>query len=415
MDSGHPPFFGMYLAICWQWFGQSLTVSHFAILPFTLASIFFLYRIGQFFLGDRKGIFLVILLLADPTFAAQNLLISPDACLMAFFLTGVYAVLFEKKILLAVAALGLAAISMRGMMVVVVLYVWQLLYSERQFFWKTMWQKALPFVPSGLFALAFLSYHYHETGWIGYHEDSPWAESFQRADFSGFIHNVAVYGWRLLDFGRFSGLLLLALLLFLNKKLLLQNFLANEKLKKIALLLLASLIFLSPSLLLYKYLSAHRYFLPIYFSFHLLTIYLLFELVKEKWAKWIFVAWVTVLFSGNFWMYPKQIAQGWDANLAFLPYDGLRKEMIDYIDHEQIPLTMIGTVFPEVGARKFRELNGRAEGFKQANLATDRYIFYASVMNDFSDVELEELEREWRVRQRFERFGVEVILYKQVR
>ena len=39
INSGHPPLFGMYLAVCWQLLGKSLIVSHFSMLPFLLAII----------------------------------------------------------------------------------------------------------------------------------------------------------------------------------------------------------------------------------------------------------------------------------------------------------------------------------------------------------------------------------------
>jgi hypothetical protein len=415
IDSGHPPIFGMYLALCWKLFGYNLAVSHFAILPFTLTSLFFLHRIGSYFLGKKNGVFLVILLLADPTFTAQNLLISPDACLMTFLFGGIYATLRNSQVGLLLASVGLAMISMRGMMVVVVLYIWILICAERQPWWRAIWREAIPFIPSGVLALFFLVYHYFQVGWIGYHSDSPWAESFVRVEVRDFLRNAGVYMWRLLDFGRISGMLVLVILLFLNRNLLLLSFRSNKKFKKIVYFLAISLLLLSPSLLLYKHLSAHRYFLPIFFGFHLLTIYLLFEWVGKEWRKWIFSGWIILLFSGNLWLYPASIAQGWDASLAFLPYDQLRRELLHYIGEEKIDLREIGTVFPEVGARKYRELDGQLNGFKAADLANDQYIFYSNVMNDFSDEELEVLQRHWKVKKKYERLGIQVILYESKR
>ena len=45
-------------------------------------------------------------------------------------------------------------------------------------------------------------FHYLETGWMGYHENSPWAPAFEKVDFQGAIKNILILGWRLLDFGR---------------------------------------------------------------------------------------------------------------------------------------------------------------------------------------------------------------------
>ncbi|NJL76260.1 MAG: hypothetical protein HC892_15815 [Saprospiraceae bacterium] len=119
------------------------------------------------------------------------------------------------------------------------------------------------------------------------------------------------------------------------------------------------------------------------------------------------------LFLGNFWKYDKGIAQGWDASLAHLPYHKLRAQALAYLEIQAIPLEQVGTVFPEVGQRKFRALNGQEEGFKLADLGSDSYIFYASVMNDFSEEARYELETKWSIEQQWESFGIEVILYKR--
>lgn len=416
LDSGHPPIFGLYLAVCWKLFGYHLVVSHFAILPFTLGSLYLLQQIGNYFLGSRKGVLLVILMMADPTFAAQNLLISPDVCLLFFFFLGIHGLIHQKRLWLGIAAIGLAATSMRGMMVVVVLYI-ALIYGyvsqNKRAFLTSCWQAALPFVPAGLLALAFLSYHYIEVGWIGYHADSPWQESFAHVDGKGFLRNVAIYVWRLIDFGRIGSVILLFYLLFLYKNLLIQSFLNSYKFQLIVVLLLSSILLLSPSLLLYRYLSAHRYLLPTIFMIHLSTLYLLVQYTSEKRQQILYTIWVICLIAGNFWIYPANIAQGWDASLAFLPYDGQRKEMLRFIEQKNIPLHEIGSVFPEVGARKYRELSRVEAGFEQADLTKHNYIFYSNVMNDFSDVQRLELEKRWLIEKRSRKNGVELILYKK--
>ena len=40
IDSGHPPTFGIYIALIWKIFGKSLVTSHFAMLPFLMGIIF---------------------------------------------------------------------------------------------------------------------------------------------------------------------------------------------------------------------------------------------------------------------------------------------------------------------------------------------------------------------------------------
>lgn len=102
-------------------------------------------------------------------------------------------------------------ISMRGWMVCFALYFWWIFYffenglrPKSPVLWINIFFRNLPpFLPAGGLALLFLGYHYYVTGWVGYHPNSPWAGSFQQVDFSGFIKNIGLLIWRLLDYGRF--------------------------------------------------------------------------------------------------------------------------------------------------------------------------------------------------------------------
>lgn len=410
IDSGHPPTFGMYIASLWLLFGKSLAVSHFAMLPFTLMSIFLLHQIGNYFLGMRNGLWLVTLMCVDPTFAAQSLLVSPDVMLFTFFLLGLYAVLKNKVGWLMIACIGLAAVSMRGMMVVVVLFIFKVVFDTNRPFKLTFLLKQIaPFVPSGLVAASFLAYHYWQTGWIGYHEDSPWAASFERVDLGGLVKNIALLGWRLLDFGRVFVVLTALMLLFQQWRL---NNGFTKQLKLLLTLNAIALLILCPTLLIYKGLLGHRYLLPIFFLNHLLCLYLIFQ-QKKNWQLGLYAMLFAGLLTGDFWIYPKQVAQGWDATLAHLPYYNLRSEMIQYIEQENIEFGQVGTAFPAIGERKFKELNDLEIGFARVDLAKDKYVFYASVMNDFSDEMLEILEEDWLVVKEIRKGGIEVILYKR--
>ena len=123
IDSGHPPFFGMYLAVWWIIFGKNLMISHLAMLPFLLGMVLYLKRIGIYYGNRSSAFFLLCLFFADPVIASQSLLISPDVVLMFFFLMGLWSLLYNKRKILIIATIGLAMISMRGMMVVVMLYL----------------------------------------------------------------------------------------------------------------------------------------------------------------------------------------------------------------------------------------------------------------------------------------------------
>ncbi len=421
IDSGHPPAFGMYLAAMWKLFGKTLTVSHFAMFPFLLGLVFFLFKTGEKIAGKRQAPWLVLLCFSDPVLAGQSVLVSPDVPLACFFLMGLWAVWEQKKGWLVLAVIGLGLISMRGMMIGVALYLFSWLMSEKLDF-KNAIQKVLPFLPGGIVSAGFLFYHWQQTGWIGYHENSVWAPSFERVDLQGFIKNVAVLGWRMLDFGRvfvWVALAGVAFILLKNKRWKLPRFNCHHIGWQLVMLFFVLFIALVPSQLLHKGLLAHRYLLPVFLSLNFLTFYLLsISFPKEQhespaaFPKFFYLLAVAGLLTGNLWVYPKKISQGWDSTLAHLPWYSLQQQAQDFIQNAAIPYNKVGTAFPNIGPRENVELNGVGEGFIPKDLAANCYILYSNIMNDFADEEIDELERRWPEVFRQERRGVSIILYK---
>lgn len=415
IDSGHPPIFGMYLAIMWKFFGKNLVISHLAMLPFVLGLILFLLKIARYFVGRKEAFILTLLCLADPVLSTQLLLISPDVVLVFFFLFGLYNILYDQP-WRWFAALGLAVISLRGMMVVVILFLFdfvQSYFSKKQPNpLKLAFAKTRPYWLSGLVALFFLGYHYVETGWLGYHSDSPWSTNFARSEFKDALINVGILGWRLLDFGRVVVWLLLFISIFYYRKNL-SNSKLDLRLKQVFWLFLLSLSLLSLTFILYKGLQAHRYLLPAFLTLNFFCfLFIVHTFYQAKIRNLLFGIWLVAYLSGNFWIYPDKIAQGWDASLAHLPYYKLRGEMLTYIDEKNIPLEEIGTAFPEIGPLKYKDLSESNQGMSAKELDQDKYIFYSNIMNDFTDSEIDELQN-WVPLKILKRHGIKVILYQK--
>ncbi|MFQ5447100.1 MAG: ArnT family glycosyltransferase [Saprospiraceae bacterium] len=419
IDSGHLPAFGMYIAAMWKLFGKSLPVSHFAMLPFLLGIVFFLTKIGDKLAGRRWGPWLALLCLADPVLAGQAVLVSPDVALVCFFLMALWAIWEKKsKAWLVFAVAGLGMVSMRGMMLGVALYAFYVFTSfNKKDGLRVPARKILPFLPGGLLALAFLFYHWRMTGWIGYHTGSAWAPSFERVGFYGFAKNIGILTWRVLDFGRVFLVLGLTVVFLLNWrgfsrcKNELRKLNSDDLLAQLLALLLFTTLAIIPPLVLYKGLLGHRYLLPVFLAVSFLFFHTVQRLAKYR--RVLFVAVFIGLASGNFWVYPKKIAMGWDSTLAHLPWYGLQAKMENYILSKGIAYDEIGTAFPNIGPREDRALNGVGDGFHQKNLDQDCYVFYSNVMNDFSDKEIDHLESEWEEVTRMEGGGVCVILYKK--
>ncbi|MCF8243988.1 MAG: hypothetical protein K9J37_01045 [Saprospiraceae bacterium] len=419
IDSGHPPLFGMYIAMIWKVFGKTLCASHLSMLPFIFGAVYFLHAIGSRLVGQKLAIWLTLICLADPVLASQMVLVSPDLVLVCCCLMALWAIWENKFMWLALAVIGLGLISTRGMMVGAALYLFSLIAATEKITLNLVFRKLLPFLPGGILVASYLFYHWMEAGWIGYHEGSSWAPSFQKVDFKGFVFNIGVMVWRFLDFGRVAVWLAILVIGFLTLKR------SNWKLPKIdrfetgwQLILLTILLFLAigPTQLFYTGLLAHRYFLPFFLTLSISLLYFLCNkypwVAKKKVKNLVLPVVFIVLATGNFWIYPQKIAMGWDSTLAHLPWYSLLKETEDYLKTEEISLEIVGSAFPNIGSREIYELNGETKGFVEKDLATNCYLLFSNIMNDFSDLEIAELNSEWE--KIFERNlgGVNVILYK---
>ncbi len=419
IDSGHVPAFGMYIAWYWKVVGKTLWVSHFAMLPFLLGIGHYLLKIGRFLSGEKWAAWLLLLCFADPVLLGQSILVSPDVALICFFLMGLNAIwTAPDRAWLTVAVIGLGMTSMRGMTLAFGLFLFSLSlsisektgHSTWKYWTRVFWQKIWPFIPGGLLSLGFLLYHWQQTGWVGHHPDSPWAPSFEQVDWRGFLKNIAVLGWRMLDFGRLFEVLVL--LIFAK-----HFFQKNERLSQLVLLAIIVFLVSVPHQLLYKGLLAHRYFLPFFLSLHFILFYLLIEKVNGKSAvrmpaKWLAGLVFLGLLTGNCWVYPKKISQGWDSTLAHLPWYGLMERAQYFLEENDIDRQQVGTAFPNIGPREWYELNGVATGFKEKDFGQDCFILYSNIMNDFSDSEIDELESSWPIIYQEKRRGVCLIIYK---
>jgi hypothetical protein len=412
IDSGHPPLLGLLLAAAWSLFGKSLAVSHWLMFPFVWGIVYLLFQLGDVFLGKKRAFLLVLLCMLDPMLAGQAILISPDLILVFGFLLGWWSILKKKTWGKILAALLLAALSTRGMMVVVILFLadlYEVWLNEKKVPFKDLISRFLHYVPSGLLGLAFLGYHYLETGWVGYHAGSEWAPSFERVDFTGLLKNLVVLGWRMLDFGRVFLWIILIVLLFRNgnlfKKLSIHQ-------KRTLFLFAVSTLFLSITFLSYKGLQQNRYLLPAVIGFNLLFVVCIKAwLFSVRVRSFIFLISIIALLTGNLWIYPDKISQGWDSTLAHWPYYSLRGKMLDYLEESEIPFEEVGTAFPEIGPLKYKDLSSREEGMVEKNLEQQSYVLYSNVINDFSDEEIDELRKKWNIRRKFNANGIHIILY----
>lgn len=416
MDSGHIPTFGMYIALAWKIFGRTIAVSHLAMLPFAFGIIWQLQILCKRFIPEKYIGIAVFLIFIDATLMAQITLVSPDVPLVFFFLMALNAVFKNNKTLITISIILLFLTSMRGMMLslcLVLIDVYtnigynRLLKSEKI---KILFKRSLLYIPALLIFVSYNIYHYSETGWIGYHKDSPWANCFEKVGFKGFIVNIGYLGWRILDFGRVAVWIVFLWLLLKYKSEILKN-----KKNHVLFFSFAVIVLLLPLNMLWaKNLMAHRYLMPVYLAFSILCASLLFSgFVAPKLRNLLVAVWIIVALSGNFWIYPPKVSKGWDSTLAHLPYYKLRLQLLEYLDANKIDFKDVDTFFPGYHPGAVIDLNNDQRTFDNYTIGNgSKYVFYSNIFN-IDDAVFYDIMNHYKSVQRFENNGVYVILFKK--
>ncbi|MBC7606577.1 MAG: hypothetical protein H7199_06440 [Burkholderiales bacterium] len=414
IDSGHIPSFGMFLALVWEIFGRTLIASHLCILPFSIGIVWQLWQLcRQFIVAEFAGVALCLIMI-DPSLLSQITLVSPDVPLVFFFLLSVNAVLKNRTLLLLCGILLLFMTSMRGMMLSICILFLDLyrhidLKKTPKQLLSILLKRSIIYIPALLVFVIFSGYHYAEKGWIGYHRNSPWAKCFEAVNFKGFLYNIGIYGWRLIDFGRVGVWSAFFILLLLYRKVIFKE----KEIRILGYFSAVLLLILPLNMLWAKNLLAPRYFIPIYLTFSLFCAAILFSKFVAKNVRLALAAlWFICIVSGNFWVYPRQISEGWDATLAHVPYYKLREQALAYLDNEQLPYSEVQSFFPNTAAIDLIDLNGDARKFQNFD-GKGRYVLDSNIFN-VNETDYNSLIRHYKVVKRFEHLGVHVVIYEKL-
>ena len=410
-DSGHIPAFGIYIALVWELFGKSLISSHLAMLPFAIGIVFQLNLLCKRFIRPEYSGVALLMILIDPTLMSQITLVSPDVPLAFFFLLGWNAVLNDRKLLIVVGVFFLFLTSMRGMMVSLCLlladlYVNTNLRKTAESLFSII-KRSLLYLPAFLIFAAYNWYHFIEKGWFIYHENSPWADCFAPVDVRGFAFNVGILGWRLVDFGRIGIWMVFGTLAIAHRKQLFKS----QQSRMLLGFFFCLLVVLPLNMLWAKNLLAHRYLMPVYIAFAMLTAHLLFsDLVGRKAKILLSSLWIIILLGGNWWIYPDKISKGWDSTLAHHPYYELRKKAIAYLDQQQVDFNEVATFFPNTAAFSAIDLSDDERNFDTYS-ENAKYVFYSNIYN-IDDPTYDKLLAEYEVVKTFSNNGIYITIYK---
>lgn len=356
-------------------------------------------------------LFLVII---NTVLLSQIIVVSTDLLLVVFFFLSVNSIHKKRPYLLAFALTGLALSHLRGIMTVVAVWIYHLYYifynGKQKINFRELITLSVPYFPSALVILAYYTVHFISKGWLLVHADYPWLGCLERVGFRGFLRNIGIVGWRLVDFGN---IFLWLVIFYLFFKKIFRKRKPDPGLKALVFLTLVILAVNLPTMLLYKVLAGHRYLILIYILLSVIAGYFLSMVNNRKTFNIIYLILIAGIFSGNFWIYPDHIAKGWDATIAHLPYYSLRHKMIDYIEEQGIPFEKIGSEVPNNGKLKYIDLVDDDRSFPKKDFKKQEYIFYSNIYNMFTDEELEELKNQWILVKEFRMMQVYVALYKK--
>jgi hypothetical protein len=409
-DPGHPPFLGFVLAVFWKLFGHTLWVGHLAMLPFAIGLIYQLYRCVLYYTQNNLLSWLGLsLLLVDPTLATSLVLVNPEVITVFFFFLALNGFLYKQITWKFLGLFFLSIVTFRSMMLFAGFFLFELLnhvYVQRKSIKELFKLRYIGFYfLTALPAIAYVSWRLLAKGWLQTHDDSPWATYWHLPSFQEFLQNVGVLIWRYLDFGRvfiFSFLIIGWWYLKRQKK-------WNALMQQLLLLAVTSVFFIVITVLLSTNAFGHRYFIVSFIAFILMTFLVIQQLKTHK--KLIFSLLFIGLITGNLWVYPDKVSQGWDATLAHVPYHSMRIQALQYLDQEEIPFEQVGTFFPNYNTQDQIDLDGDHRALPHFN-GEHLYVLYSNIYN-LTDENYDFIHENHSEIQRFGSFPVYISILKK--
>ncbi|MBN2743419.1 MAG: hypothetical protein JXR39_05945 [Marinilabiliaceae bacterium] len=391
-DPGIPPTIPLLFATTWKIFGQSLIVSHILMWPFIWGLLWQLLRLCDYFINNKKyNIWIYCLIIADPSFSSMLVLVNYEVIQYFLFFGAINSILNTESKSKTIFLFFLSIISLRSMMLCASVFLFDISinYNSLKQTIKKTYNFLIPYLIGALPAIIFLFCHYRIKGWVFGNADSPWAECGTMVDINSFLWNIIVLIHRMADFGRiFLWGTIFFLLITLDRNKIYQG---NTKIQ--LKLLITSIVIIGGTSLMINNPMGHRYFIASYIIFALITGNFIINNIKRK--KLTLSILIIGLISGNLWVYPPKISQGWDSTLAHLPYWNLRREIIKEMDEKGIPIENTASFFPNKTTVHSIDLNGDNRSFIHFS-GNEEYVFYSNVYN-LSDEELDKIRMDYQI------------------
>ncbi len=405
IDNGGIHLYSIYLTLIWNFFGKKLAVSHLALLPFILGIAFEYFKLAKRFLKDSAISLSLILLIAEPSFITQTILMGYDIFLIYFFFLSLNALLSNKNSFYKFSILLLCCCNIRGIILFTALFFIELVinYSSKKKI--NYWNYVFAFVMIGAWGI----FHFQKTGWFFF---SPVRENTHESflPINKMFNQFIFICWKIVDFGRIT------LWLFL----LVVGIVFYRKLKNQELLILLKILFI-PLIILSLFMIpianpiGHKYFIVIYLCLNIVVCYLVQLFLKTKFQILVSILFIVSLISGNFYLYPEKYGNGWDSSLKIMPYFELKNKMDAYILGAHINPNEVGTQYPLIADKRFSHLVD--EPYKYQNvwsgpLTNFKYILQTNVINTDIIEQFESVKKDWKLLKMYKSGQVYISLYQ---
>lgn len=424
LDAGHPPFFNLYLALVWKVTGTELWAAHLAMLPFLLILLVQFWKLGMRFLPGGLRPAAMILLFCEPTFLAQSSMVTPDIVMVSLFLCAVNAVLERKRTLLAVVLVGMGASTFRGILAVPAIFLIDVGLAWMSGVRKPNWIKIWPYLPVAGLTLLWLWVHYRAVGWLLTPPPETYGAHRKLVGVGDVLRNLGIVGWRFLDFGRIAVWLVLFGIVFMAGRSgqgIGKVWKEKPDLRKLWVMFLAPAALLTVLFIPFSNPIGMRYFLVCYLILMLGVIWLVGELVKERWRKWLLAFMGLVLLSGHFWVYPDNIAKSWDSSMAHFPWFMIDDLPQSVFEQGEAETKVLCTDFPMLAPRKYSHVTDKPglnwQDIKEMDAVTDcDCVLWSNLSNGFEGQTMQILKDKSLFRERMSAQSVQVkmVVYRRV-
>jgi hypothetical protein len=406
LDAGHAPLIAIYFALMWAAFGKTLLVSHLAILPFVLGVIWEFYKLAKKFLPGNLIKVSLLLLLLEPVFMTQTILMGYDIILAYFFIAAINCLHKPQRGRLLFMLSFLVLLNLRGIPFMAAVFLIHFFAFRTTAAIEFLKKNIVSYLVPILLLAAWFIYHYSESGWLLI---APVRAVQRQLNSVEMIIRQTIYvGWKLVDYGK----IVFWIFVFISS---VKLFKKDIKARQLLIILVMPVICLAFLMVPFSNPVGHKYFLPVYLLMVIVMTYHLQFLKSLAVRTVLIIVFCIVSIAGNFIMYPERFGNGWDTSLKVLPYFSLRNKLDSFVVENKIDSKEVAVSFPMFESRRNTHL--QEDEFAYSDIDTKplekwNYLIVTNISNSYSDRMKADVRSKWKLLTEYRSGVVYMQLYQ---